>query len=60
MSQTLQILTRSLLNQAFILPITGSYYPAAAQNVLTGDWKASIEPEKSDEIHLSFERRAGR
>jgi hypothetical protein len=30
---------------------------ASGQDVLTGEWKASLDAEKPDKIHLSFERR---
>jgi hypothetical protein len=54
----MQLLTRSLLSLAFILLVAGSLHTATAQTVLAGDWKASIEPEKSGKIYLSFERRS--
>lgn len=56
MSKSIQILMRSVFSLAFIVFVAGSNI-ILAQNVLTGDWKASIDPEKSDKIHLSFERR---
>jgi hypothetical protein len=56
MSKHLQILMRSLFSLAFIILVAG-VNAAVAQMVVTGDWKASIKTEKSDKIHLSFERR---
>ena len=59
MSKNVQIFRRYLFSMAFIILLNGS--PAIlAQNVLTGDWTASVETEKSDKIHLSFERRGGK
>jgi hypothetical protein len=45
----------SVLSVAFIVLVAGSN--VAAQDVLTGDWKASIKNEDPDKIHLSFELR---
>jgi len=56
MSQAARMLTRSVLSLAVIVLVGGSH-AAAAQNVLTGDWKASVKSEESDKIQLSFERR---
>jgi hypothetical protein len=44
---------------AFIFSVACSSV-AVAQNVLTGTWKASIDPKQSDKIHISFERRTER
>src|SRR5688500_10810205 len=56
MSMNVQTLMRSVFSLALIVLAAGAH-GIVAQNVLTGDWKASIEPEKPDKIHLSFERR---
>jgi len=56
MLKTLRILTWSLFSLAFILLVAGAY-SAIAQNVQTGEWTASVEADKTDKIHLSFERR---
>ena len=61
MLKTLRILTWSLFSLAFILLIAGAY-SALAQNVQTGEWKASVDADKTDKtdnIYLSFERRTG-
>lgn len=56
MSRNIQILKRALFSLAFIVLVAGSNL-IAAQNVLTGDWKASVSSEEPDKIQLSFERR---
>ena len=57
MSRNDRILMRSAFTLAFLVLVAA---PAAvAQNVLTGDWKASTE-NNSDRINLSFERRTER
>lgn len=55
MSRNFQILMRSVLGLAFVVLAAGSS-AAAAQTVLTGEWRASLD-DKPDKIHLSFERR---
>jgi hypothetical protein len=45
-----------LFNLALIFIVFGSYV-IVAQSVITGDWTAETKKEKSDEIHLSFERK---
>jgi hypothetical protein len=57
MSKRSQTLIHSIFSLAFIVLVIGSY-GVAAQNALTGEWKASIEPDKPGKIHLSFERRS--
>jgi hypothetical protein len=47
---------RSVCSLAFIVLVAGAH-AVFAQNVLTGDWKASVKAEESDKIHLSLERR---
>lgn len=59
MSKSMQIFVRSLLSLAFVL-LVASAYRTPAQNVLTGDWTASVETEKSDKLYLSFERSTAR
>lgn len=59
MSKNAQNLMRSILSLAFIVLVAGSN-SAAAQNVLTGTWKASIKSEESDKIQLSLEHRTDR
>jgi hypothetical protein len=49
-------LTFGLFNLALIFIVFGSYV-IVAQSVITGDWTADTKKEKSDEIHLSFERK---
>ena len=60
MSKTIRILRHSLFSLALILAlilsVAGSY-STPAQNVLTGNWKASVEAGKSGKNNLSFERR---
>lgn len=48
-----------LINFALIFIILGSY-AVAAQSVITGEWTAETKAEKSDKIHLSFERKTER
>ena len=48
-----------LINFALIFIIFGSYV-IVAQSVITGEWTAEIKKEKSDKIHLSFERKTER
>jgi hypothetical protein len=57
MSRAAQILMRSALSLTFIFFVAGPQV-AAAQDALTGQWKASVKVEEPDKIHLSFERRA--
>ena len=45
-----------LLNFALIFIFFGSYV-IVAQSVITGEWTAETRKEKSDKIHLSFERK---
>ena len=54
MSKNIQMLTRCAF--VLIVIVIGNYV-IVAQTTLTGDWKANLEREKSDKIHLSFERR---
>lgn len=57
MSKNIRVLVRAVFSLAVLFVVAGSSV-AFAQNVLTGDWKASIKPENSDKIYLSFERRS--
>ncbi|HVF57779.1 MAG TPA: hypothetical protein VM934_16625 [Pyrinomonadaceae bacterium] len=57
MSKTVPVLTRSVLSLAFIVLVAASH-AVFAQSELTGEWKASINQEKSDKIYLSLERRS--
>lgn len=59
MSKNVRILMRSVISLAFIILLAGSHV-IVAQNVLKGEWTASIVSEKSDKINLSFERRSGK
>ena len=45
-----------LFNSALIFILFGSY-AIVAQSVITGEWTAEAKKEKSDKIHLSFERK---
>lgn len=56
MSINAQMLMRAALGVAFIV-FAGGPHVALAQNVLTGDWTATVDQTSSDKIHLSFERR---
>jgi hypothetical protein len=53
----LQFLMRSIFTLAFLILLAG-FQEARAQNVLTGDWTASVDSKKPDKIELSFERRS--
>ena len=55
MSKNVRLLTRAAL--ALVLVFAGS--DAVAQESLTGAWKASVDPQNPDKIHLSFESRSG-
>src|SRR5919199_5429882 len=57
MSRNARILTRSVFILAFL--VLAAAPVAVAQNVLTGDWKASTD-NNPDKISLSFERRTER
>jgi hypothetical protein len=56
MSKNIPILMRSVFSLAFIILVAG-VNTIVAQHVLTGDWKGSINSEKSDKIQLSFVHR---
>jgi hypothetical protein len=56
MPKNFQILIRSVVSLAFIILVAG-FNVVAAQDVLTGDWTASIVYDQSEKINLSFERR---
>ncbi len=48
-----------LFNFALIFIVFGSYV-IVAQSVITGEWTAETKKEKSDKVHLSFERKSER
>jgi hypothetical protein len=50
------MMTLSVVGLAFAFLVAG-FEASAAQNVLTGEWRASIKSEEADKIHLTFERR---
>ena len=54
--ENIRILMRAFFSLAFIVLVAG--FNVAAQDVLTGDWTASIKNEEPDKIHLSFELRS--
>jgi hypothetical protein len=56
MNKHIQILMRSALSLAFFV-IVASANVAVAQNVVTGNWKATAKAEEADKFYLSFERR---
>jgi hypothetical protein len=56
MPRVIRLLARCVLSSAFFVFVVASY-GAAAQSVLTGEWKASTRNEDSTKINLSFERR---
>lgn len=60
MLKTLRILTWSLFSLSFIFLVAGACSALLAQNVQTGEWTASVEADKTNEIHLSFERRTAK
>lgn len=49
-------LTLGLFNIALIIIVFGSYV-IVARSVVTGEWTSESKTEKSDKIHLSFERK---
>jgi len=57
MSRNIQTLFRVAL--ALIVIVVGNYV-IVAQTQISGDWTASFKSEKSDKIHLSFERRSAK
>lgn len=57
MSKNIQMLFRFGL--ALIVIVVGNYV-IVAQTQISGDWTTSFKPEKSDKIHLSFERRSAK
>ena len=56
MPKNAQILMRYVFSLAFIILVAG-FHVIAAQSVLTGDWKATVDSEKPEKIKLTFERR---
>jgi hypothetical protein len=54
MSRAFRYLACSLVCLTLVVSIAGSQ--AEAQNVLTGEWRASTKNKELDKIHLSFER----
>ena len=59
MTNQSRFLTRFVLILALVVLAAGPE-AARAQGVLTGDWKASVDQQKPEEIHLSFEGRGER
>ena len=59
MSRNVRTLSLAVFSLVFIISVTVPH-AVVAQNVLTGDWSASIDREKSDKIHLSLECRTER
>ena len=57
MSKNIQILTRCAF--VLIVIVIGNYV-IVAQTVLTGDWKANSDSEKTDKIYLSLCAKPGR
>lgn len=57
MSKNIHFLMRSVLGLAMLVLVAG-VHGVVAQTTLTGEWKASTRTEKTDKIHLSFERRS--
>ena len=56
MSKHVRILAGAFFGLAFAVLVAGSQV-GAAQNTLTGEWKATVKSDESDKIQLSFERR---
>jgi hypothetical protein len=52
----IKVFTLPAAGLALVLLVAASS-GAAAQDVVAGEWRASIDPEKQDKIHLTFERR---
>lgn len=57
MEKNLRSLTRVVCSLAFVL-VTAGAHAVLAQTVLTGEWKASIDSRKPEQLHLSLERRS--
>ncbi len=55
MSKNVRTWMRFALSLGFMVLVVGSN--ATAQDVITGDWTASVAHENSDKINLNFERR---
>ena len=55
MPEKIKFLTLPALCLALVLLVVAS--DASAQDALGGEWKASLDSDKQDKIHLSFERR---
>src|SRR2546423_15530266 len=56
------LLASMLLSIAFVVIVIGNVV-IVAQNAITGEWKADMRSERSEndgKIHLSFERNAGK
>lgn len=45
---------------AFIVIVIGNYVIVAQEKAVTGTWKATVQTNKPDEVHVSFERKTGR
>jgi hypothetical protein len=56
MPKKLQVVTRAAVSLAFFILLAAPYAAALAQNVATGTWTASGDPEKPGKISLSLER----
>jgi hypothetical protein len=56
MTKNIRMSVSFAISLALLVLVAGANV-VRAQDVLTGDWTASIDPAKSDKIHLSFERR---
>jgi hypothetical protein len=59
MSKKIRTLFSSVIGLNFILIIAGAFL-VAAQEPITGEWRASVKDESADKIQLNFERRTER
>lgn len=57
MPTAVRVLTRSVFTIALLVLSAAPPGSAAAQEMLTGEWRASTKAEEPDKIHLSFELR---
>ena len=59
MTKKLRNVTFSIFSLAVIVLVFGKYV-IVAQNVVSGEWTAKTNAEKSDKLYLSFERRSAK
>ena len=59
MSKKLRTVISSVIGLGLVFVVAGVFL-VAAQEPITGEWRANLKEESSDKIHLNFERRTDR